>query len=86
MLSNSKSKDGTLKDAHAELVKYILVKQGLQKHKKLVFSEMKYVITIIIQVLCHVRLQLYVSIYYSVLSFTEFKLTLIGVTESNCRC
>ena len=47
---------------------------------------MKYVITIIIQVLCHFRLQLYVSIYYSVLSFIECKLTLIGVAESNCGC
>ena len=29
MVSNSKSKDGSLKDVHAEYAKYILGKQGL---------------------------------------------------------
>ena len=61
MLSNSKSKDGSLKDVHAEYGKYILgnnkefnIKSIKHKNiKKLVFSETKvYVITLIIIYKC----------------------------------
>ena len=49
MVSNSKSKDGSLKDAHAECAKYILESRVYSniRLEKLVFSEIKfYVITI----------------------------------------
>ena len=49
MLSNSKSKDGSLKNVHAEHAKYILGSRVYNSIKKLVFIEIKlYVITIVI--------------------------------------
>ena len=75
MLSNSKSKDGSLKNVHAEHAKYILGSRVYNNIKKLVFIEIKlYVITIII------------AIDYCVLSFIKCKLNLISFSENNCQC
>ena len=61
--------------------------------KKLVFSEVKlYAITIIVvsllsQVLCHLRLKLCVAINYSFFFLLlNYLLTLISFTGNNCKC
>ena len=61
MLSNSKSKDGSLKDVHTEYAKYISDSGGYNNIEKLVLSETKlYVVTIIIVLKCSI-----ISDYYS---------------------